>query len=65
MPKQKTQSAAKKRFKVTATGKVMRRHAMRSHLLEKKSSKRKRAFRQKHELDPSNVKSVKRLLGLR
>jgi ribosomal protein L35 len=38
---------------------------MRSHLLEKKSSKRKRAFRQKHELDPSNVKSVKRLLGLR
>ena len=65
MPKQKTQSAAKKRFKVTGTGKVMRRRAMQSHLLEKKSPKRKRAFRQKQLADATNVKSIKRLLGLR
>jgi large subunit ribosomal protein L35 len=65
MPKQKTHSGAKKRFKVTATGKVTRRHAMRSHLLEKKSPKRKRAFRQKQAVDPSNVKTIKRLLGFR
>jgi large subunit ribosomal protein L35 len=61
----KTHSGAKKRFKVTATGKVTRRHAMRSLLLEKKSPKRKRAFRQKQAVDPSNVKAIKRLLGLR
>jgi large subunit ribosomal protein L35 len=65
MPKQKTQSAAKKRFKVTGTGKLTRRHAMQSHMLEKKSAKRKRAFRQKQPVDASNVKSIKRLLGLR
>ncbi len=45
MPKQKTHSGAKKRFKVTGTGKMLRRHAMKSHLLEKKPSKRKRSFR--------------------
>ncbi len=64
MPKQKTHSAAKKRFKVTGTGKVMRRPAMRSHLLEKKSPKRKRRFRKETAVDESNVKSVKKLLGL-
>ena len=64
MPKQKTQSAAKKRFKVTGTGKVTRRHAMRSHLLEKKSPKRKRNFRKQQALHGSNLKSVKKLLGL-
>ena len=63
MPKTKRQSAAKKRFKVTGTGKVMRRPAMRSHLLEKKSPKRKRRFRKKVAVDESNVKSVKKLLG--
>ena len=56
---------AKKRFKVTGTGKLTRRHAMQSHMLEKKSAKRKRAFRQKQPVDASNVKSIKRLLGLR
>ena len=65
MPKTKTHSGAKKRFKVTGAGKLLRRHAMRSHLLEKKSPKRKRAFRQKQLADESNVKSIKRLLGLR
>ena len=64
MPKTKRQSAAKKRFKVTGTGKVMRRRAMRSHLLEKKSPKRKRSFRRATPVDKSNVKSVKKLLGL-
>src|ERR687883_360616 len=45
MPKTKTSRAAKKRFKVTGTGKLLRRPSMRSHLLEKKSSKRKRGYR--------------------
>ena len=48
MPKQKTHSGAKKRFKVTGTGKLLRRHAMKSHLLEHKSPKRKRAFGKDH-----------------
>ena len=45
MPKMKTHSGAKKRFKVTGTGKLLRRRAMKSHYLEKKSAKRKRSFR--------------------
>ena len=65
MPKTKRQSAAKKRFKVTGTGKLTRRHAMRSHLLEKKSPKRKRSFRKAMPLDASNVSAVKKLLGLK
>ena len=65
MPKIKRQSAAKKRFKVTGTGKLTRRRAMKSHLLEKKSSKRKRNFRKNTPLHESNVKSVKKLLGMR
>ena len=64
MPKQKAHSAAKKRFKVTGTGKVTRRHAMKSHNLEKKSAKRKRDFRKQQSLDKSNLKSVRKLLGL-
>ena len=63
MPKTKRQSAAKKRLKVTGTGKLMRRRAMKSHLLEKKSAKRKRSFRKYVGVDESNVKSVKKLLG--
>ena len=63
MPKVKTKSGAKKRFKVTGTGKLKRRHAMKSHILEKKSSKRKRAFGREHDVAKSDVKSVKRLLG--
>ena len=64
MPKQKSNSATKKRFKVTGTGKVLRRRAMQSHMLEKKSAKRKRGFRKEVAVDESNVKSVKKLLGL-
>jgi large subunit ribosomal protein L35 len=63
MPKAKTNSAAKKRFKVTGTGKVGRRKAMQSHNLEKKSPKRKRAFTQDQPLHETNVKEVKKLLG--
>ena len=63
MPKQKTNKAAKKRFKVTATGRVLRRHAMKSHNLEKKSAKRKRAFRRDHEVEGKDAREVKRLLG--
>ena len=63
MPKQKTNKAAKKRFKVTATGHVLRRHAMKSHNLEKKSAKRKRAFRRDHEVEGKDAREVKRLLG--
>ena len=63
MPKQKTHSAAKKRFKVTAGGKLLRRRAMKSHLLEKKSPKRKRSFRRNPELAPADSREVKRLLG--
>jgi large subunit ribosomal protein L35 len=63
MPKQKTHSAAKKRFKVTGTGKLLRRRAMKSHNLEKKSPKRKRRFRQQHDVHKSDVREIKRLLG--
>ena len=63
MPKQKMHRAAKKRFKVTGTGKLLRRRAMKSHLLEKKSPKRKRRFRRDHAVDSSDVREVKKLLG--
>ena len=63
MPKMKTHSGAKKRFKLTAKGKVRARHAFSSHILEKKSPKRKRSFRQPRELEGSDAKRVKKLLG--
>ena len=63
MPKQKTSSSAKKRFKTTGTGKVLRRHAMQSHNLEKKSAKRHRDFVRDHAVAPADVRSVERLLG--
>ena len=63
MPKVKTHSLAKKKFKVTGTGKLTRRHAMKSHNLEKKSQKRKRAFGSDQPVDESNVKQILKLLG--
>jgi len=63
VPKQKTKSAAKKRFKITGSGRVLRRHAMQSHNLEKKSGKRGRDFRNDQAVDESDVREVKRLLG--
>ena len=62
MPKQTT-SRAKKRFKVSAAGKILRRRAMRSHLLEKKSAKRKRSFRRAVEVSGKDRREVVRLLG--
>ena len=63
MPKVKRHSGAKKKFKVTGTGKLTRRRAMQSHYLEKKSQKRKRAFGNDQPVDESNVKQILKLLG--
>jgi large subunit ribosomal protein L35 len=63
MPKAKTSSSVKKRFKVTAGGKLLRRRAMKSHNLEKKSSKRKRGFRKDTAVDESNVRALKKMIG--
>ena len=63
MPKQKTHRASKKRFKLTGSGRLLRRRAMQSHLLEKKSAKRKRGFRKQLEVHGSDVREVKKLLG--
>ena len=62
MPKIKTSKAASKRFKVTGTGKLKRAKAYKSHILTKKSTKRKRKLRKAVEVDASNVKMMKRLL---
>jgi large subunit ribosomal protein L35 len=63
MPKMKTHSGAKKRFRVTARGKVQGRHAYSSHILEKKSPKRKRQFRKDRDLSATDATRVKKLLG--
>ena len=60
----KTHSGAKKRFKVTANGKVRARHAFSSHILEKKSPKKKRALGRPAILHDDDVPRVKRLLGV-
>jgi large subunit ribosomal protein L35 len=65
MPKMKTSSAAKKRFKLSAAGKVLRRRAFKSHLLEHKSSKRKRFKRRDTLVAPPDTREVKRMLGKR
>ncbi|HUH28702.1 MAG TPA: 50S ribosomal protein L35 [Gelidibacter sp.] len=60
----KTVSSAKKRFKVTGTGKIKRKHAFKSHILTKKSKKRKKALTKwtlVHEADMNNVKIMLRL----
>jgi large subunit ribosomal protein L35 len=61
MPKIRTHKGTKKRFRVTSTGKVMRRHAFRSHLLEHKSSKRKRLYRTQHATSGPDRATVIRL----
>jgi len=63
VPKQKTNKAAAKRFKVTGSGRLLRRHAMKSHNLEKKSAKRRRKFRADHAVDGTDSREVRRLLG--
>jgi large subunit ribosomal protein L35 len=64
MPKMKTKSSAKKRFKLTGTGKIKRKHAFKSHILTKKSKKRKLALTHDtvvHAADENNVKLMLRL----
>ena len=63
MPKMKTHSGAKKRFRKTATGKLRGRRAYSSHILEKKSPKRKRRMAKPVDIAPSDVRTVKKLLG--
>ncbi len=63
MPKNKTHSGAKKRFRMTGTGKVMREQANRRHLLEHKPTTRTRRLGMDVEVAPSDVKKIKRLLG--
>ncbi len=63
MPKMKTHSGAKKRFKITGKGKVMARHAMTSHMLEHKSPKRKRRLSKDFVIAKQDRKRVKSLLG--
>ncbi|MBA3267258.1 MAG: 50S ribosomal protein L35 [Acidimicrobiia bacterium] len=64
MPKMKTHRGAAKRFKVTGTGKIMRRKAFRSHILEKKPSTRTRRLAREAELHGGDKAQVKQLLGL-
>ena len=63
MPKMKSHKGARKRFKITGSGKVKRMRAFKSHILTKKTSKRKRRLRQATTLKtPGEVKNIKRLL---
>ncbi|MBE6799229.1 MAG: 50S ribosomal protein L35 [Ruminococcaceae bacterium] len=62
MPKMKTHSGAKKRFKLTKTGKVKRAHAFKSHILNKKTTKRKRNLRKSAIADATNVAKVKKMM---
>ena len=64
MPKMKTHSGAKKRFKVSAKGKVRGRHAFTSHILEKKSPKRKRRLGRPAQISDHDAPRVKKLLGV-
>ena len=64
MPKMKTNSGAKKRFTLTGTGKVKRKHAYKRHILTKKSTKRLRALGKNALVDVSNENQIKRLLGI-
>jgi len=63
MPKQKTHSGSKKRFKITGTGKVMKQQAGMRHNLEVKSSKRKARLNEDQVLSKGDAKNVKKLLG--
>lgn len=64
MPKVKTNGSAKKRFRLTGTGKIKRKHAFKSHILTKKAKKRKRNLTQATLVHPSDVKNVKAQLWI-
>ena len=59
MPKMKTKSSAKKRFKITGSGKIKRKHAFKSHILTKKSTKRKRNLTKATLVSKADVKNIK------
>jgi large subunit ribosomal protein L35 len=63
MPKMKSKSSAKKRFSLTGTGKIKRKHAYKSHILTKKSTKRKRNLTYTTTVDTADEKRVKRMLS--
>ena len=65
MPKIKTKSGAKKRFVLTGSGKIKRKHAFKSHILTKKTKKQKRNLTHQTVVDSSDIKQVKDLLRLR
>lgn len=65
MPKMKTRGSAKKRFKITGTGKILRDKAYHSHILTKKTPKRKRNLRKPIVVDKTNEKSILRMLAMK
>jgi large subunit ribosomal protein L35 len=65
MPKMKTNPGAKKRFSLTGTGKIKRKHAYKSHILTKKAKKRKRNLTYFGEVDKADQDNVKRLLSMK
>ncbi|MGQ1947799.1 50S ribosomal protein L35 [Geofilum sp. OHC36d9] len=65
MPKMKTNSGAKKRFTITGSGKIKRKHAFKSHILTKKSTKRKRNLTYSATVNKTDEKNVKLLLAMK
>lgn len=65
MPKMKTNPGAKKRFALTGTGKIKRKHAFKSHILTKKSTKRKRNLTYDGQVSKTDLKNVKLLLAMK
>lgn len=65
MPKMKTKSGAKKRFQLTGSGKIKRKHAYKSHILTKKSKKRKRKLGHFTTVDKTLEDNIKRQLGMK
>jgi large subunit ribosomal protein L35 len=64
MPKMKINPGAKKRFSLTGTGKIKRKHAFKSHILTKKATKRKRNLTYFTTVDKTDLKNVKQMLGM-
>ncbi|MEW6020009.1 MAG: 50S ribosomal protein L35 [Pseudomonadota bacterium] len=65
MPKMKTHRGAAKRFRFTKSGKLVRRSAFKSHILEKKSPKRKRGFRKNKDVSSADTRGAERMLAKR
>ena len=63
MPKLKSHRGAAKRFQLTGTGKVRRRHSLKNHILTKKTSRRKRHLRKGAEVSPAFAKAVRRMIS--